>query len=324
MANKPKTERPTDAQVEAAKEIYEVARRDADAEIQKMKIDLDAAKEDYEAIGFIKCADMDIEFKKLMKYLTIYKILKAKDYRKAGMTKEQFLDAIGEPYKTTDRVLDDVAPIYEAFSDKMSNFFGLKFNEIKLLGKTKLDKMSNFEGEYIIYKGEKIHISESPIVIRRIEDDTKKQLEDKDAEINAQKRTLALKADAIKKMEREIKRLEKTVEVSDLSPEDQEQIDLLKELQANLQRLIYTVRQKIDFRKSSKEVLRQLYFLYIFGSKILMDERMALNDAYADADEVPWEIMEEELPPSEVLVDNLPLTKGMGKAYKEKIEKRKS
>jgi len=322
MATKAKSQNSTDVQVEAAKEIYDVARSQADIEIQKLKLELEVARQDHEAIGAIKQTDMLIEFHRLMKYLAIHNVLKRKDYKKAGMTKEQFLDAIGEPYKTTDRLLTDLAPIYEVFSDKMSSLYGMKVNEIRLLGRDKTLDLSNFDGEYLPYKDEKIHISEAPILIRRIQDDHKKEIEDRDADLKAKERNLVSKEEVIKRQEREIKRLEKTVEVSDLSPEEQEQFELLKELQRNLIALVSTVRQKIDFQKSSTTVLRQLYFLYIFGSKVLMEERMELNEVYKDAEEVPWEIIPEELPPTDVLVDNMPLTKGMGPAYKEKIQQR--
>jgi hypothetical protein len=51
---------------------------------------------------------------------------------------------------------------------------------------------------------------------------------------------------------------------------------------------------------------------------------MILHEAYANADECPWEINEMELPPTDVLIDNLPLAegKGLGKKVAARIEER--
>jgi hypothetical protein len=51
---------------------------------------------------------------------------------------------------------------------------------------------------------------------------------------------------------------------------------------------------------------------------------MALHEAYANAEECPWEINEMELPPTDVMIDNLPMTagKGMGAKVVAKMEER--
>src|SRR4030065_2392262 len=188
MANKPKQDY-TQAMIDANK-IRDLVRGQMQGEIDKLKADLEAAKDDYSAIGAIQNMEMDAEFKKLLKHLTIYKILKQKDYRRAGMTKEQFLDAIVETYRTTTNIQQDIAPIYDAFSAKVADFLGLKFNEIRLLGRAKSAEVADFKGDIIKYKGQDVPLSEGKTIIEDIQDEMKKISEEKDAAIKAKDRLL--------------------------------------------------------------------------------------------------------------------------------------
>lgn len=321
------------AEIEASHE-HAVARVHAEKQIEESIKKEQEIKE--HAIAFISRLAGKIESLNFFRsqadffFLVMLKQVKdAKEYRdKFGLTWEAFCESVGLKRRTVDENLQDLKPFKADFLAAFRQFSGVDFSKIKYLGYEASGGSASFQDNAIVYNGETIpvtpdHADEIQALLEKLEDEHKKQLEDKESELRAQKRILASKEDVIKKMEREIKRLEKTVEVSDLSPEEQEQIELLKELQGNLVSLISTVRQKIDYQKSSPDVLRQLYFLYIFGSKVFMDERMALYEVYADAQDVPWEITEMELPPPDILIDNLPLTKGMGKAYKEKIEARK-
>ena len=316
--------------IKVAEELVKIGREQAEGEVASLKSKLEAAPWIYEMLGKVKTLAFTEAQTKFFKLVLLKQVKDEKLYReKFGMTWAKFCEMVGLSYRTIDDQLADLKPFKAEFLTNFVNFSGFDFRKIKYLGDPKLTDSVNFTDNTIIYNGETIpvtpeHADEIQALLEKLEEDHKKQLEDKDAALRAQKRISESKEDVIKKLERDIKRLEKTVEVSDLPPEEQEQIELLKELQRSIQNLLYTVRQKIDFQKSSKEVLRQLYFLYIFGSKLFMEERMALNDIYADADEVPWEIMENELPPDHVMIDNLPLTKGMGKAYKEKMDKRKT
>jgi hypothetical protein len=125
---------------------------------------------------------------------------------------------------------------------------------------------------------------------------------------------------------KEIAQLKRTMPKSELTEEEQEGVDMLIQLQKDFLTAISDIKKKIQPNKAPNVVLRQLYFLYIFISKVAMEERMDLNEAYKDADEVPWEISEMELPPTDVMIDNLPMTagKGMGKKVVEKMEERKN
>jgi hypothetical protein len=59
-------------------------------------------------------------------------------------------------------------------------------------------------------------------------------------------------------------------------------------------------------------------------SKVTAEERLILHEEYKEAEDVPWEISEMELPPTDVMIDNLPMTagKGLGKKVVDKLEER--
>jgi hypothetical protein len=125
---------------------------------------------------------------------------------------------------------------------------------------------------------------------------------------------------------KEIARLKRTVPKAELTEEEQEGVDLLIQCQKDFLTSISDIKKKIEPHKAPDVVLKQLYYLYIFIAKEVMDERMALHEAYANAEAVPWEITEEELPPVDQMVDNTPMTAGMGMGKKvvAKLEERKA
>lgn len=283
----------------------------------------------FEAAGKIKAMNFTRAQSDFFMIVTLKQVKESKEYRERfGLTWEDFCEGVGLNYKTIDRQLADLKPFRKEFLDTLSVFAGVDYSKIKYLGMSVSDKMSEIRDGAIIYQGETIpftpeHADEFQALIEKLEEDYKAQISDKDSELKASNRNKDRLNDEIKKMQRQIDLLEHTVELTDLSPEEQEQIDLLKKLEGDIAKLLLTVKQKISYTTSSGNVLRQLYFLYIFIQKLFMEERMNLNEIYKDAEEVPWEITEMELPPTNVLIDNLPRSKGMGKSFKEKIDKRK-
>lgn len=315
--------------VRVAEELVKIGKEQADVEIAQLKSRLEAAPWIYEMLGKIKTLSFTEAQSKFFKIVMLKQVKDNKIYReKFGMTWEQFCETAGVNRRRIDEQLDDLKPFKAEFLAEFANFSGLDFSKIKYLGDSKLADSANFSDNAIVFNGETIpvtpeHAEEIQALLENLEERHKQLQQEKHAELQAAQRIAKAKEDVIKKMEREIKRLERTVDFSDLTPEEIDGFELLRQIQGDMVQAISTIKQKIDYKTAPESVLRQLYFLFIFGSKIYMEERMILNDVYADAEDVPWEITEQELPPADVLVDNLPLTKGMGKAYKEKIEKRK-
>lgn len=320
-------QRRTDADVEAAKEIYEIARSEANTEIAKLKEEVAAAKDDSFSLGVIKANKAYRDYSNLLDAVVLYRMHKDKTYKKQGLTWEAFCVAAGYERRTADRIVADITPVVEAFSDNLSALAGITFNDVRYLGKTNPDILSGFDenGNPVFGEG-KIPFTPEDVAayVKQQKESHKQEIEEKDATIRTKERLISAKEAVITKMERELARLEKTVQKTDLTEEEQDAVNLLQEVQRDFIQWIADIKRKIKPGQAPEIALRQLYFLYIFMSKVCMEERLDLHEFYQHAEDVPWEITEMEIPSAEILIDNTPLTAGMGRAYKEKIEQRKA
>lgn len=302
--------------IEKSKEVLQQEREEAIAKI-------------YEMAGKIKATNFFKNQTEFFDLLLLKQVKDSKDYRnKLGMTWEDFCEYIGVKRRTIDEHLQDLQPFRLEFLSAFRQFSGVPINKIKYLGMAVSEKVAELAENAIIYDGETIpldpeHKDEIQALIETLEENHKKESEEKDATIKAKDRLLKSKDDLVNKMEREIRRLEKTVVKEDLSDEEQEAVDLLRQIQLDFVQGISTIKQKIPYDKSPEIALRQLYFLYLFISKVCLDERLALNEVYKDAEEVPWEISEEELPPPDVMIENMPTGgKKMADSYRKKVNER--
>lgn len=296
----------------------------ADAQLEKEE----AIKQIYEMAGKVKATNFNKSQSAFFSLIMLKQVKDSKDYRaKFGMSWEQFCDHVGVSRRWIDEQLADLKPFKAAFLEDFLRFSGTTVNKIKYLGEAVAEGTSGISENAITYNGETIpldaeHKDEIQALLETLEEEHKKQIEEKDATLSATKRVMKSKEALINKMEHEIKRLEKRADLNELTEEEQDAVNLLYEVQKQVMEGFSTIKKKIPYDTAPTIALRQLYFLLIFISKLCMDERLALNAIYQDAAEVPWEIMEEELPPADVLVDNLPMTRGMGKAMKEKLDSR--
>lgn len=316
-----------DVEVEATKQIYNIAREQSDIELARLKAEIPAIEDDSFALGAIKTNKAHRDFSEFVDALVLYRAHKNKSYKKGGLTWEAFCQASGIDRRNADRIIEDITPVVERFSDNLSVLSGLGLSDIRYLGKSKTDKLSGFDDDGNMIAGEEtIPGTRADILayINHKKETHKKEKEDLEAALSAQEKVIASKEDVINRQERELKRMEKTVVKSDLTPEEQDAVNLLVKVQQDFMTWIMEIKKKIEPRKAPEIALRQLYYLYIFISKIAMEERLFLQEAYPPAEEVPWEIMDCEIPPPEMLIDNLPATagKGMGAKVREAIDKR--
>ncbi|OPY17087.1 MAG: hypothetical protein A4E74_01530 [Syntrophus sp. PtaB.Bin075] len=316
----------TDADVEAAKEIYEIARSEANTEIAKLKEEVAAAKDDGFMLGIIKGNKAHRDYSNFLDAVVLYRAHKTKNYKKQGLTWEKFCEAAGYERRTADNIVKDIAPVFEAFSENLPLLSGISLNEIRWLGKSKTEIFPVFENGHYFFGEEKIPFTPEDVAayVKQQKESHKQEIEEKDATIRTKERLISAKEAVITKMERELARLEKTVQKTDLTEEEQDAVNLLQEVQRDFIQWIADIKRKIKPGQAPEIALRQLYFLYIFMSKVCMEERLDLHEFYQHAEDVPWEITEMEIPSAEILIDNTPLTAGMGRAYKEKIEQRKA
>ncbi|NOZ86877.1 MAG: hypothetical protein GXP49_11515 [Deltaproteobacteria bacterium] len=313
----------TNAQIEAAEQIYKAAEDKYLPELERLRRQL---KEETFAIEYaakIKVKDSDEAMARLLRVMMLRKV--KEELKRQGKWTE-FCRKNDIDIKKADYEIGKLGEFRDETLLKFGSAFGCEINKIKYLTSgehsEKLGVEVVPEERCVIVNNQKIPLEPDEIkaIIEAKEERLKKIQEEKEAEIKAKERIIKAKEDVINRQEKEIRQLEKSmaVDVSGLDPEVVEQIELLKKIEGDFVAGISEIRKKIPFDNAAPEVLRQLYFLYIFISKVAMEERLALNNVYADAEEVPWEIIEDEIPPASVLVDNLPLSRGMGQKVKEK------
>ncbi|OPY15637.1 MAG: hypothetical protein A4E66_00041 [Syntrophus sp. PtaB.Bin001] len=312
-------------------ESNEIIRREMEKNAEETQMEKEKAIANiFEMAGKIKATNFQKSQSAFFGLLMLKQVKESKEYRsKAGMTWEQFCEHVGVDRRRIDEQLLDLKPFRTEFLADFANFSGVEISKIKYLGMAVSEKSAEIAENAITYNGETVpldaeHKDEIQALLETLEESHKQQVEEKDATIRTKDRLIKAKEDVIKKMERELSRLEKTVKKTDLTEEEQDAINLLAEVQTNFIQGIADIKKQIKPGEAPEIALRQLYFLYIFISKVCMEERLDLHEFYRNAEDVPWEITEMELPPTEVLVDNLPLTRGMGKAYKEKINQRQA
>lgn len=189
MANKKIGSRVTDADVEAANQIYKAGAAAAEEEIAKLREDLAVAREESEAIGALKKIRCDIAYNETLKYMILYRIRQSKDYRKGGLTWEEFCDAIGEPKRTVDLIIQEMKPVYESFQANLAQISGYGLNKIRHLGKALSANLAQIEDGVIVYEGEKIPLTpEYKDDIEAILDQLKDGLKEREEEAKAQKK----------------------------------------------------------------------------------------------------------------------------------------
>jgi hypothetical protein len=75
------------------------------------------------------------------------------------MTWEEFCSSIGEPWRTVDKIIEDIKPVYDEFSAKLADLISMPFNKIRYLGRAKSAELADFENGCLIFDGQKIQIS---------------------------------------------------------------------------------------------------------------------------------------------------------------------
>lgn len=311
-------------------ESVEIMKRDQECSVEQVQSDKeDAIANIYEMAGKIKATHFFKTQAEFFNLLLLKKVKDSKEYRdRFGMTWEQFCTHTGLNWRTVDRNLEDLKPFHYDFLQTFVNFSGITFSKIKYLGMTESVTVTE---NAIIYNGETIpvdaeHADEIQDLLETLEENHKKEKDEAETTIRTKERLLKAKEDTINKMERELRRLERIVPKSELTEEEQDAVNLLMQVQRDFQASLSDIKKKIEPHKAPEIALRQYYFLLIFMAKVTMEERMILHEAYANAEECPWEINERELPPTDVLINNLPLAEGkdLGKKVVAMIEERKN
>ncbi|MFA6290198.1 MAG: hypothetical protein WC637_00375 [Victivallales bacterium] len=311
-------------------EDSEKMKRDLEKSVEQKQQEKEIAiGEIYELAGKIKATNFSKHQSDFFTLLMLKKVKDSKEYRERfGMTWENFCDHVGVNWRTIDRNLEDLKPFHQDFLQSFVNFTGVTVNKIKYLA---MNESVTLTENAITYNGETIpvdaeHADEIKELLETLEENHKKATDEADTTIRTKDRLLKSKDETLNKLERELKRLERTVDKSDLTDEEQDACNLLHQVQLDFLTWISDIKKKIKPHEAPEIALRQYYYLLIFISKLAMEERLNLQESYAAAEEVPWEITDMEIPPQEVMIDNLPMTagKGLGKKVAAKIAERKA
>jgi len=213
------------ADVEAANEIYQVAQAEANQKLLALQEEVEDIRQESFALGTIRAMDSVKAYSELMKYVSLYRIKKHKEYRAGGLTWDGFCESLGLERRNVDRILEDISPLMSDFSDKVHMISNIPFNKIRHLGRQISGQLSVFENGAITYDGETIPITpenadEIQALIERIDEDARKAKDDAEADIKAKDRVLKAKEDVIKKQEKELAKLDKSARKHGLTAEE--------------------------------------------------------------------------------------------------------
>jgi hypothetical protein len=140
-----------DPNIAAANEIYNIARKDADNDMAALKGEVEALQHEAHALGILQKIKYDQKHNEMLKYVVLFQVKKNKAYKKGGMTWAKFCEALGEPVRTVDVILEDLRPIVNSFSAESAEMIQVPFNKIRYLGKSvSADSAEIIDGALII------------------------------------------------------------------------------------------------------------------------------------------------------------------------------
>ena len=206
--------RKTDPQVEAANEIYKVAREQADIEISQLRGDIEAIREESQAIGILKKIEYDNAHNEMLKYVVLARLRQSKDYKNGGLTWAEFCDeVVGENRRTVDEKILDIKPLADNFGRIFAQISGVSFSKIRYLGKSIGQESAQIEDGMLIVDDQRIpltpeHKDEIEALIDSLKDTARQEREEAATALRTKDRLLESKEQVINKQEKEISRHE--------------------------------------------------------------------------------------------------------------------
>jgi SMC interacting uncharacterized protein involved in chromosome segregation len=197
--------------------------------------------------GVLKKIQIDRSYNDFLEAITLYRAKENKLYKEAGLTWEEFCETCGIERRTADRIINDIKPIVVKFSDTMSDFLGLKLNEIRMLGRSVSDNVTRIKDGYIEYEGERFSFNKNSIkeLIKKLEASYEERLVEQKRQAEKEKaeaeRQLRIARTHIGHLEEQLR------EVQDLIPqgreltESEKRIYVAKEVFKQLQRIIEAI-----------------------------------------------------------------------------------
>lgn len=188
-------------------EVDKMKLAEVESDLETIKAEIPAIREEAQVFGMLKKIEFDQVSNQLLKYTALRRLKERKAHRKKfAMTWEQFCASIGESARNVDRIINDLRPLHEAVSDKMSDLpvlEGMNFNKIRWLCKSISDNLSEIEDgclvvgdtrvpllpenkdeiEALIENMKEAHQREKEEFKKKADAEKKRQARDKEAEI---------------------------------------------------------------------------------------------------------------------------------------------
>lgn len=297
MANKKVGSRVKDADVEAANEIYKAGKSAAEMEIAKLREDLAAAREESETIGALKKINCDIAYNETLKYMILHRIKQNKDYKKGGLTWDDFCAAIGEPRRTTDQIIEEMRPVYEDFSAKLADLSGYGFNKIRHLGKALSANLAEIQGNEVVFGGETVPFSpeykeEFQAFLDQIGDKVKEQENELKAQKKAFDKVQGETHKEMTKLQKQVDKLEGKAASKGFTAEEDaflQDMDNKRTLLDGYLLQIDPERMEIDYDKTTPRMRAALITTLDYAKKQILKMHGYAVENYGDVEMMPEE-----------------------------------
>lgn len=256
MANKSKYQKPTNADVEAMKEIYKVAEEKTELkykeELTDLKSKLSAAPWLHKMAGKIEATSFFKSQAEFFRLVMLKQVKDSKEHReKYGMTWEQFCEYVGVNRRWIDEQLVDLKPFKAEFLEVFLHFLGTEINKIKYLGEVVSGGTAEIKGNVIVYAGEEIpvdaaHKDDIQALLEKLEESYESQIEEQRSVVKTKDRLLKAKDDLIHKQEKELGRLEKEAKTKNLTAEEEAFLKQMENFKTGFLGYMLRVRPPMD------------------------------------------------------------------------------
>jgi predicted transcriptional regulator len=141
-------------EVESIEEAYALGRKHMREDIAVS----DADKADFTTIGKLAGLDFTRMTAEMAIYVTLYQVKQSKEYRKAGMTWEQFCLKAGKTVRNVDRILADFNPVIKELSANLSEILGMPMSKVRYLGQSLLENSATVSENALVIGDQKIEM----------------------------------------------------------------------------------------------------------------------------------------------------------------------
>lgn len=277
------------AEAKAVEEVYTLARQHADAEMAKLRGEIDAIREEAQALGVLQKIEYDLAHNQMLKYVVLHRIKQAKEYRKGGLTWAQFCDAIGEPVRSIDQILAEIRPLVVGFSAKLADFTGMDFNKIRLLGRCiSADSAEITEDGMVLIAGERIpltpdHRDDLQAALEQVIETNAKILADKDATIRAKDKVLKDKQTLIERQAKELAKLEDAAFKAGMTPLEEAFIKRMENLRVSFDGYMLKVDpERCELGKADAENTPRMVAAYLTTLDYMRKQLLAAYETAQD------------------------------------------